>query len=133
MKKRIGVLLGATVLTAGMLSGCGGSNQPAQDITNQPIETTIVKETTSVQETTNNEITTKVASSNIISEEEAKKIALKDAGVNESDTTGMQIKLEMDDGIQEYEVDFNVGVTEYDYTINATDGKIIEKDADMYD
>lgn len=76
---------------------------------------------------------TKADNSSLISEEEAKAIALKDAGLKESDVTGIRIKLEKDDGVQEYEVDFYAGNKEYDYDINASTGKIISKDTDIND
>lgn len=38
---------------------------------------------------------------------------------------------EYDDGRLEYQVEFRVGGTEYDYTISGTDGAILEKDIDQ--
>lgn len=63
-----------------------------------------------------------------IGEEEARRIALEDAGVLEADVTGIHIRLERDDGVDEYEVEFYVGTEEYDYDINAVDGTIRSKD-----
>lgn len=69
----------------------------------------------------------------IISEDEAKSIALKDAGVKEKELSGIRIKLETDDGIQEYEVDFYADNKEYDYDIDAVTGEIRSKDMDVDD
>lgn len=69
----------------------------------------------------------------LISEEEAKSIALKDAGFKEEDISGIRIKLETDDGVQEYEVDFYVDNKEYDYDIDAISGEIRSKDEDIDD
>ena len=68
-----------------------------------------------------------------ISEDEAKEIVLKDAGVSEKDISGMRIKLEKDDGIWQYEVDFYAGDKEYDYNIDADTGKILSKDMEIDD
>ena len=68
----------------------------------------------------------------VISEEEAKAIALKDAGLTE-EVSGIRVKLETDDGVQEYEVDFYAGYKEYDYDIDAQTGEIRSKDMDIDD
>ena len=60
-----------------------------------------------------------------LSEAEAKATALEHAGVAEADTTGMLVKLEMDDGMLQYDVEFYAGDMEYDYEINATTGEIL--------
>lgn len=69
----------------------------------------------------------------MISEEEAKVIALKDANVSENDVSGIRIKREKDNGIWQYEVDFYVGDTEYDYDIDASTGQILSKDMEIND
>lgn len=69
----------------------------------------------------------------LITEEQAKQIAFGDAGVSESQVLSQRIKLEMDDGIWEYEVEFYVGSTEYDYEIDAASGTIRKKDMDIED
>lgn len=68
-----------------------------------------------------------------ISEDEAKEIVLKDAGVSEKDISGIRIKLEKDEGIWQYEVDFYAGDKEYDYNIDADTGKILSKDMEIDD
>ena len=73
------------------------------------------------------------ATGDIISEEEARKIALKDAGLEEKDVSNIRVKLEKEDGVQEYEVDFYAGNKEYDYDIDAQTGKIRSKDMDIED
>lgn len=72
-------------------------------------------------------------SDTIISEEEAKGIALKDANLADSEISRFQIKLERDDGIQKYDIDFHAGQQEYDYEIDAGFGKILEKDVEPID
>ena len=68
-----------------------------------------------------------------ITEAEAKQIALDHAGVSESETERMRVKLDRDDGVQEYEVNFYVGNREYDYDINAATGAIRSYDSEIDD
>ena len=67
-----------------------------------------------------------------IGENEAKRIALQNAGVQESDTAYLSVRLDRDDGRMIYDVEFYVAATntEYDYEINATDGTIHSMDYD---
>lgn len=71
-------------------------------------------------------------SGNVIGEEKAKEIALERAGLSADEVTGLYAEYDVDDGIAEYEVQFYVGQTEYDVTINAETGGIIgyEEDRD---
>lgn len=74
--------------------------------------------------------TTKKPAPTFITAAKAKEIALKDAGIKKSQALFTKAKLDKDDGIYEYEIEFYVGLTEYDYSINAKTGAIIEKDID---
>ena len=67
---------------------------------------------------------------NYIGEDAAKDIALSHAGVNEADVTGLRARFDIDDGKEQYDVEFWVGNTEYDYEINAVTGQIISYDID---
>ena len=60
----------------------------------------------------------------------AKEIALNHAQLNESDVQFAIAQVENDDGGAEYEIEFYSGRTEYDYTIDAVSGNIIEYDVD---
>ncbi len=60
----------------------------------------------------------------------AKEIALNHAGLNESDVQFVKAKQDYDDGRAEYEIEFYAGRTEYDYTIDAVSGEIIEYDVE---
>ncbi len=67
------------------------------------------------------------AAPDIISADEAKSIALEHAKVDESKVRFTKEKLEFDDGIYEYEIEFRTNDNwEYDYVINAESGNIIE-------
>ena len=76
---------------------------------------------------------TSSSSSTRISEDEAKSIALKKAGLAESDVTGLRVKLDRDDGVEEYEVSFHSGNREYDCDINAATGEIRSFDSEIDD
>lgn len=70
------------------------------------------------------------SSNNYIGIDRAKEIARNHAQMNESDVQFTKAKLETDDGSVEYEIEFYSGRTEYDYTIDAVSGNIIEYDVD---
>lgn len=70
------------------------------------------------------------ASAGLISEEEVKAIALKHAGLSETDVKGLRVTRDRDDGVMKYEVEFREGFTEYEYEINAENGEIISFDMD---
>lgn len=65
-----------------------------------------------------------------IGEAEAKKVALENAGVQESDTTRIRVSKDRDDGMTIYDVQFDVNEKEYDYEINAENGEILSSDVD---
>ena len=64
----------------------------------------------------------------IITKDEAKAIALGHAGVAESEARFTKVELDYDDGAYEYDIEFVAGNTEYDYTVNAANGKIVDFD-----
>ena len=70
------------------------------------------------------------SSNDYIGVDHAKEIALNHAQLNESDVQFVKAKLENDDSGMAYEIEFYFGRTEYDYTINAVSGNIIEYDVD---
>lgn len=66
--------------------------------------------------------------------DKAKSLALSNAGIKSSDATFTKAKLEKDNGVWQYEVEFVSGTTEYEYEIDAVSGKIISNDVDsIYD
>lgn len=70
------------------------------------------------------------ASDSYIGEESAWSIALTHAGLKESEISRKQIKLDLEDGIMVYEIEFHKGWTEYEYEINAVSGEIIKAEKD---
>lgn len=69
-------------------------------------------------------------SDNPIGVDSAKSIAVGHAGFDISDVTFSKAKLEKDDGQTVYEVEFYKDGIEYEYTINAVNGSILEYDVD---
>lgn len=69
-------------------------------------------------------------SDNYIGVDNAKSIAVSHAGFSVSDVSFSKAKLETDDGQMVYEVDFYMDGKEYEYTIHATSGTILEYDMD---
>lgn len=65
-----------------------------------------------------------------ITTEEAKQIAFTHAGVSEEDTVFVNATREFDDGAWHYDVEFRVGLTEYEYEIHAETGAILSFEKD---
>lgn len=65
--------------------------------------------------------------SKYISKKEALGIAVADAGVSMTEVTDTDIEFEKEHGIARYEVDFEVGFTEYKYLLDPATGEIIDK------
>lgn len=69
-----------------------------------------------------------------ITKKKAKSIAMKHAGVSKSDTVFISCEKDYDDGVLVYEVKINMNDGgEYEYTIHAKTGKILDYDFDMDD
>lgn len=62
--------------------------------------------------------------------EEAKSAALASAGLDASQVTYTKEKLDYEDGIAVYEIEFYTASQEYEYTILASDGAILEYEVD---
>ena len=71
------------------------------------------------------------AASSGISVDRAKQIALSHACVSGASFT--KVKLDTDDGVRVYEIEFKVGNVEYDYDINASSGAIISSSSEVDD
>ena len=65
-----------------------------------------------------------------IGAEAAQQAALNHAGVSLSDTYEMKVERDYDDGRLEYEIDFKAGGYEYEYTIDAATGTILDYERD---
>lgn len=65
--------------------------------------------------------------------EEAEAIALAHAGLTAEQVTRLRSEFDRDDGVAQWEVEFRVGQMEYEYTIHAETGKILEWDKEIDD
>lgn len=135
MKFKMVRFLGAVTIAL-LLAGCGAQSEetPVSDNRNAQSEETASAETeSSSSDAALAPEEEPSADKNLISEDEAKKIALKDAGLTEDQTSGIRIKLDKDDGVRQYEVEFYADDKEYDYEIDAVSGDILSKDTDIKD
>ena len=65
-----------------------------------------------------------------ITQKDARKIALEDAGLTEAEVTISAEKLDTENGVAVYEVDFVKGNVKYEYDINATTGAVYSKSSE---
>lgn len=137
MRKQILKTVGVMTLVGLFMTGCAGANAGTGVQTNNAGTGTTQTITSSTTETAksgnvNGGTTTNTndgaGQSSIITEEDAKKIAMEHAGVKESDVTTSRVKQDRDDGILIYEVKFFTADKKYEYDIKADDGKVLKLD-----
>ena len=133
MKNKIKTILGISITVLCLLAisvfitSCGNSETENSQVVPQQTQDTTVPNNNATEkpiETTN----TNPPQENLISKEEAKKIAFSHAKVTEADVKKLKVDLDYEDGIQVYEVDFEAAGFEYDYDINAKTGEITKFD-----
>lgn len=73
---------------------------------------------------------TSTSSSGYIGVERAKEIALQHAGLSASGVNFVKAEFDHDDGRAEYEIEFHHNFREYEYTIDAASGTILEAERD---
>ena len=112
MKKIFAVLLSAVLLLP-VLVGCQQSDSAT---TLPPVET--------VSPSVKPDVETEPAVQ-YITPDEAKAIALNDAGLKEADIHDLEIELDRDGVKVHYDVDFDKGSDDYDYEIDAVTGDIL--------
>ena len=54
-------------------------------------------------------------------------IAYKEAGINSSQASEIEVELKTKDSVEVYEIEFDYDGSEYDYVINAKTGEILSK------
>ncbi len=136
MRKRRYFILAAAAALGITLAGCGnnskeqsqGSVTPNYD--NQSTPEATPDTTAQATPAAGGQQTTPEGGSGI-TEEEAKSIALADAGVTEENVSAIRVKQDRDDGVMIYEVEFYSGAQEYDYDIEMATGTILSKDYDV--
>lgn len=67
-----------------------------------------------------------------VSVDEAKSIAVKNAGARFADATFTRVEKEFNDGRDVYDVEFYTEEGDFDYVIDAETGKVVERDTKMY-
>ena len=150
MRKWMLWMAAVMVTAAALFTGCSGGAK--QETTAAAAQTEAAKETkaeeTRAEETTQAEAvketkaaeTTAPAKAGLpvpaeaaITDRQAFEIALKQAGVQEKDTSRQEIELDYENGKQVYEVDFHVGKMEYDYDIDASTGDVLKYEIEQDD
>lgn len=144
-KKYLVIATTAAMIGVTSLVGCGG--QPAQSTSEtttatksatteatdtSTTETKAEASTTTETSATTTDATTNTTTSSEITPEEAKAIALKDAGLLEADVYDLDVERDIDDATPHYDVDFKHGGMEYDYDI-AMDGAILTAHSEIDD
>lgn len=71
------------------------------------------------------------ASKSYIGKNAALTAALKAAGLNKNQVKNIEVKLDNEDGVMVYEVEFDRGYDEYDYDINAKTGAVVSYDNEI--
>ena len=125
MKLRIFAIAAALLL----LTGCSGMASRL-DAAEETIETKVDAMEEKVDTAVQSTVSPTIEAARIITENEAQSIALKHAGFTADQVTGLRTVYEIDDRVPEYEVEFWVDRTEYDYTIHAETGEILSYDMD---
>ena len=100
MKRSIVILLAVLLISVFALGGCSSSNDPS--------------------------IETPAANNSSISEEDALAVALEDAGIQESAAEELNVEATDVDGSKAYVISFVWSGFDYQYTIDASSGEIIE-------
>lgn len=127
MKVKTAKVLGVAVIAL-LLAGCGAKAQETPESDNSGVQSEA--DSSGDISASSSEAT---ADKELISEDEAKDIALKDAGLTEEQVSGLWCKLDTDDGVQQYEVEFYADGNEYDYEVDAASGNILSKKKELED
>ena len=112
-----GIATGAAVENTTVSATTAAQHQPAET---QPAPAA----TTAAQPKANN-------TSGDIGVEKAKEIAMSHAGVSAGSVSFVKAKLDYEDGVKVYDIEFYSGNVEYDYEINAATGAIVSFDQDI--
>ena len=138
--KKLAVLAVIAGLTAGIMTGCGGTQRNADAAAQMTGQGNGARQTAAQsgevyddrddrfddqQDDRNEAANTDQAA--------ALQTALKDAGVNEADASRIRVTMDRDDGMLVYEVRFDAAEVEYDYEIDAQSGRIISTDVERWD
>ncbi len=132
MKKLLTVLIVAIFVLA--LSACSSTNSGNTD-SQENSSTTTQSQTTENNTSSADDQQTQgtTQSSPNLTADEALDIALNQAGVTRESIRNLENRLDRENGVLVYEIDFESGNTEYSYDINAETGAVVERDSDIDD
>lgn len=135
--KRLTVVAIIAVMAAGVFTGCGNNGMAQMNSAtgntaesqNSGTENSAQNSSQSAGGTADQTGTNSGAQD--IGEDAALQAALEAAGISEADASRIQVSLDRDDGRVVYDVRFDVGQTEYDYEVLASDGQIVSSDVEQ--
>lgn len=131
MKIRICAALLALMLAATVLSGCELQAAPTEKRSLLQIDVTAdAPAIANVQIGAEHHSFSAPAE---LTEEEAVALALTHAGLTKDQVTGLTAKLDTDDGVKEYEIEFRFEAFEYDYEIHAETGEVLKAEKEPVD
>ena len=121
------------ILVIALAAGCSSLYQAEQAV--DQIEEQMEQKADQVEEQLENAAKPPVSpavtqNAAVLTESEAREIALTHAGFTADQVTNLHVHFDVDDGVPEYEVGFFQNGWEYDYTIHADTGDILEYDKD---
>lgn len=138
--KKLAVLAVIAGLTAGIMTGCGGTQRNADAAAQMTGQGNGTQQTAvqsrEVYDDRDDRIDDQYDDRNKAANTDqaaALQTALKDAGVNEADASRIRVTMDRDDGMLVYEVRFDAAEVEYDYEIDAESGRIISTDVERWD
>ena len=143
-KKIIALVATAALASCLALAGCGGSQAASSSAassasgsaaSSSAVESSSAAASASTASSASAPAASSAAASSAsyIGDAAAKEIALKDAGVAEADCTELKVKLDTDDAVVHYDVEFKAGGMEYDYDIDPTTGAILKAESEIDD
>ena len=125
-KKSLLAWLMIMIMAMGALAACG----PKQEAAPAAQEPAATEEAAPAAETAP---PAEQAADSAITEDQAKEIALADAGADAASAVFKKSGLEMDDGVQQYEFEFFANDMEYSYDIDVNNYSVLEWDKDYDD
>ena len=138
--KKLAVLAVIAGLTAGIMTGCGGTQRNADAAAQMTGRGNGAQEAAvqsgEVYDDRDDRFDDQYDDRNEAANTDqaaALQTALKDAGVNEADASRIRVTMDRDDGMLVYEVRFGAAEIEYDYEIDARSGRIISTDVERWD
>ena len=140
--KRLTVAAIIAVMVSGVFTGCGnagtaqtnnaaGNTAESQNSQNSGTENNVQSNDQNAAGTVDQ--TNSNSDTQEIGEDAALQAALEAAGISEADASRVQVSRDRDDGRVVYDVRFDVGQTEYDYEVLASDGQIVSSDVERRD